>query len=108
MTPENSPKVLHTLYFILFDRSEESCKAYIDTSVKYLSGHPGMIEFSIGTLAYDLRRNISDLNFDVAMSILFENIAAYEDYEKSPGHATFLKETAGLVSSTRAFDAYTS
>lgn len=73
--------------------------------VKYLSHHHGVVLFDTGGLT-DIKRDVSFRNFDVGMDIIYDSKGSYDAYLKSPEHAAFLKDTAGMIKEEFVFDAY--
>jgi Stress responsive A/B Barrel Domain len=96
----------HMVFFQLLDVSEPSTDVFLDSCVKYLSGHPGQIHFSLGLRAVDIHRDVSDSAFDVAMHMIFENRSKYDDYAASQPHQNFITETAGMSTGRRVLDSY--
>jgi uncharacterized secreted protein with C-terminal beta-propeller domain len=105
-TEGNYPKsMFHNLYFSLTDKSEKNIKNFTDICVEYLSGHPGIQQFTTGGLT-DIKRDVSVRNFEVAVSIIYESKKAYDDYLKSKRHDDFFPATAGMIENTYIFDSY--
>lgn len=100
--PQN---VFHDLYFSLNDKSPASIENFTNICIKYLSKHPGILQFSTGGLT-DIQRDVSVRNFDVAVSIVYESKKAYDEYLKSKGHDEFFPATAGMIANTYIFDSY--
>jgi hypothetical protein len=94
----------HAVYFSLKDRSPTAIKALVAACEKYLTGHPGTVSFSVGTVAsYD--RQVNDRDFDVALFIVFESHAAHDAYQVADRHETFIAENAPNWAKVRVFDA---
>jgi hypothetical protein len=96
----------HMFFFKLADRSPATIHAFVDACVKYLSKHPGQTYFSVGLRAVEMRRDVNATNFDVAMHMVFRNVAAYKKYEASKRHDTFITVTAGISNSRVVYDSY--
>jgi hypothetical protein len=96
----------HMVFFQLLDLSDPAIDAFLDLCVKYLSGHPGQVHFSLGLRAVDIRRDVSDSAFDVAMHIIFENRGKYDAYAASRSHEDFITESAGMSTGRRVLDSY--
>lgn len=93
----------HAVYFSLKDRSPAAIKALVAACEKYLTGHPGTVSFSVGTVApYD--RQVNDRDFDVALEIVFESHAAHDAYQTAERHAQFIAEQAPNWAKVRVFD----
>ncbi len=105
-TDGNYPQsMFHNLYFSLTDKSPASIKKFTDICVTYLSGHPGIQQFTTGGLT-DIKRDVSVRNFEVGVSIIYESKKAYDDYLKSKKHDEFFLATAGMIKDTYIFDSY--
>ena len=99
------PRLMHSIYFSLVDKSEKSRAKFTDICLKYLSDHPGVSVFAIGALA-DMKRDVSVTNYDVAMNILWEGKKYYDSYLKSQSHDDFFPATKGMIADTYVFDSY--
>jgi hypothetical protein len=98
----------HNFFFQLADESKELRDRFIALCVKYLSGHPGQIYFSVGNRVLDIDRDVSGTNFDVSVNIIFENFDAYTKYSASPKHETFIAEAAGMSPTRVVYDSFLS
>ncbi len=76
---------------------------WLNACHRYLTGHPGEVSFSVGTLA-DLSRDVNDRDFDVALHIVFENRAAHDAYQTAPRHLKFIDENKADWKKVRVFD----
>jgi len=104
---DESP-VYHAIYFILKERTDAAFRKAIAESRRYLSSHPGILEFRIGRRCEDLRRGVNDCAFDIGMTILFRSARDYREYLDDPEHEAWYPATARVVmqSETRVLDAY--
>lgn len=96
----------HMVFFQLADRNPALMSKYIDACKRYLSGHAGQVLFAVGPRDIEIQRDVSALDFDVAMHIVFENRDAYDAYAADPRHEEFITETAGMSTGRRVFDSY--
>ncbi len=96
------PKLAHMVYFTLAEATPENRTKLVEACKKYLTGHPGVTYFSVGTLS-DMKREVNDRDFDVALNVVFENRAAHDKYQDSPRHQEFIK-LKGLWKKVRVFD----
>ena len=94
------------VYFTLASDTPENQEKLIAACEKHLSGHDGTVYFSVGALAKDLKRDVNDQGFQVALNIVFENKAAYEKYAPHARHLKFIEENKALWSKVRVFDSY--
>lgn len=99
------PRMMHSIYFSLADKSEASIKKFTEICMKYLSDHTGICVFAIGGLA-NMKRDVSITNYDVAMNILWKNKSFYSSYLTSKSHDEFFPATKGMILDTYIFDSY--
>lgn len=102
------PQQAHMVFFTLAEDTEQNCDALIAGCQKYLSGHDGTVYFSVGSRAEDLKREVNDRDFDVALHLVFANKKAYEKYGTHPRHLKFIEENEHLWGKVRVFDSYLS
>lgn len=100
--------VSHDVFFSLKEGTAENKKTLVEACHKYLKGHPGEAFFSAGVLAEDLKRSVNDLNFDVALHIVFNDKASQDKYQDAPRHLEFIEKNKSLWKSVRVFDSYVS
>jgi hypothetical protein len=94
----------HDVYFALKDNSGPSRDKLVAACKKYLSKHPGEVFFASGTLADDLKRDVNDRNFDVALHIVFKDRASHDKYQEAPRHKQFIAENKDNWAKVRVFD----
>ena len=100
------PKLAHMVFFTLKDQSAESRAEFVASCQKYLTGHPGTVHVSIGTIAEDVVESVSVRDFDVALHLVFENKEAGAKYQKSERHLAFVAENKAKFAKVRVFDSY--
>jgi Stress responsive A/B Barrel Domain len=98
------PMLAHMVYFSLKDNSPEATQKLVDACKKYLTKHEGEVFFGAGTLAKDLKREVNDQDFDVALHIVFQNRAAHDKYQVADRHEEFIKENKSNWKKVRVFD----
>jgi hypothetical protein len=96
----------HMVYFTLKDKSPDAKEAFVAACLKYLSKHEGTVYFSVGVRAEEFDREVNDVDFDVALHLVFKNKAAHDTYLTHPRHLKFLEENKELWSKARVFDSY--
>ncbi|MBI3823595.1 MAG: Dabb family protein [Planctomycetes bacterium] len=96
----------HDVYFSLKDNSPANKKKLVDACKKYLSGHEGEVFFAAGTLAEALKREVNDLQFDVALHIVFKDQAAHDKYQDAKRHQQFIDENKDNWKKVRVFDSF--
>ena len=100
------PMLSHDVYFSLKDNSPEAKQKLIAACKKYLTNHPGTVRFAVGPLAAEMKRDVNDRDFDVALHLVFENKAAHDQYAKAERHQKFIEETQDTWQKVRVFDSY--
>ena len=98
----------HMVYFTLKDRSPAAIDSLIAAARKYLTDHPGTTFFAVGTVVPDLQRPVNQLDFDVALQVVFDSREAHDAYQKHPRHVQFIEENKPNWERVRVFDAYVS
>lgn len=96
----------HDVYFSLKDKSPEAAQKLVAACKKYLTKHDGEVFFAAGVLCDDLKREVNDLNFDVALHIVFASKEAHDKYQVAERHEAFIKENKDSWSKVRVFDSY--
>ncbi len=94
----------HNVYFTLHDGSAAARHKLVAACKKYLTGHPGTISFAVGVVCAELNRPVNDLEFDVALHLLFQSIADHDAYQSAPRHDTFVEENKATWKKVRVFD----
>jgi hypothetical protein len=105
--PKETRKMLcHDVYFSLKDNSLPARQKLIAACKKYLTNHPGAVRFSVGPLAEEMKRDVNDRDFDVALHLVFKDKAAHDQYSESERHQQFIKENKDNWKKVRVFDSY--
>ena len=95
----------HMVYFTLKDKSPAAVEKMVAACQKYLTGHSGTVFFAAGTLIPDLARPVNQLDFDVALQVVFQDRAAHDAYQVHPRHLQFIEENKPGWERVRVFDA---
>ncbi|MCS7045484.1 MAG: Dabb family protein [Gemmataceae bacterium] len=98
----------HMVYFSLKEPTPQAKEKLVAACKKYLSDHPGTVFFAAGVLCEDLKRDVNDLDFDVALHLVFKDKAAHDAYQTAPRHEEFIKENRDSWKKVRVFDSYVS
>jgi hypothetical protein len=98
----------HMVYFTLKERSPVAVEKMVAACKKYLTGHPGTVFFAAGTPVPDLTRPVNQVDFDVALHVVFDSREAHDAYQVAPRHAQFIDENKPNWERVRVFDAYVS
>jgi quinol monooxygenase YgiN len=99
-------KLAHIVYFTLKESTPENVEALIAACDKYLSGHPGTLYYSAGSLVPDLTREVNQRDWDVALHVVFESREAHDVYQTAPRHLQFIEENKATWAKVRVFDSY--
>ncbi|MEL6858979.1 MAG: Dabb family protein [Pseudomonadota bacterium] len=99
-----SPLLTHSVFFDLKMDDADSVQALVDGCYEYLAPHDGIVYFSAGARHADYQREVNDLNFDVALTIVFENTAAQDAYQITEPHLEFIEVFNENWESVRVFD----
>jgi len=94
----------HDVYFALKDNSSKAKQELVDACKKFLSKHPGEVFFAVGTLNEELKRDVNDRDFDVALHIVFKDRAAQDKYQDAERHHQFINENKANWKKVRVFD----
>ena len=98
------PMLVHNVYFSLKDNSPDAKKKLVAACKKYLSKHPGTVHFGAGTLCEELKRPVNDVDFDVALHLVFKNKEAHDKYQDADLHKKFIEENRDNWKKVRVFD----
>jgi len=96
----------HDVYFSLKDTSPQAKEKLIASCKKYLTGHPGTVRFAVGPIADEMKRDVNDRDFDVALHLVFKSKAAHDLYAKAERHLKFIEENKDNWKKVRVFDSY--
>ena len=83
------PKIAHHVFFTLKDRSDASVQNLLSECNKYLNGHDGLIDFSVGVREKDLDREVNG-DFDVSLHMVFADRPSQDAYQICDPHQTFI------------------
>ena len=100
----NPMKLVHCVYFSLNDRSDDAKQKLVASCRKHLTGHRGTVVAAVSVLADQYARSVNDRDFDVAWTIVFEDAAAHDEYQKSERHLAFVAENDSTLKKKRVFD----
>ena len=102
---EDAPlRLAHDVYFTLHEPSPAKRAELVAACRKYLSGHDGVLFFSVGVRAAELARPVNDRDFDVALHITFDGQASHDKYQAAPRHKQFIDEQQKNWKKVRVFD----
>jgi hypothetical protein len=99
--------LVHNVFFSLKDSSPAARQMLLKACHKCLTDHPGVTFFACGTLVDSLKRPVNDRDFDVALHIVFTDLAAHDRYQVSERHRAFIGENQPNWEKVRVFDSIT-
>jgi hypothetical protein len=100
------PTLSHVVFFELKENTDAAREKLAAACQKYLSGHRGTVYFSVGALAEDLKRDVNDRDFHVALHVVFKNKTAHDAYMTNERHLKFIEECQEGWKKVRVFDSY--
>jgi hypothetical protein len=103
---KSEPQLGHMVFFTLKERTPDAREKLAGLCRKYLDKQEGTVYFSVGTLAEDLKRDVNDLEFDVALHLVFKDKASYDIYADHPRHLEFIDAGKASWAKVRVFDSY--
>ena len=99
-----SSRLAHHVFFTLNDDSPAKIAELVAACQKYLSNHPGVDSFDVGTLHAELARPVNDRNYHVSLHVVFVDRAAHDVYQTAPRHLQFIEEQKANWKQVRVFD----
>jgi hypothetical protein len=105
-TPAGERWLSHAVYFELADDSPAAVAQLEADCWALLSDLPGVRHFGTGTPALELDREVNDLDFDLALYVVFDSMEAHDAYQVSEPHQELLTRYAGGFTRVRVFDAW--
>ena len=97
-------RLAHMVFFTLKERTAEATDKLVAACRKYLNVQPGILFFAAGPLCKELNREVNDMDFDVALHLVFVDKAAHDAYQDDPTHHQFIKENKETWAKVRVFD----
>jgi hypothetical protein len=94
----------HNVYFTLSDNSAAARDSLVAACKQYLTDHPGIVFFAVGTMEEELARPVNDRAFDVSLHIVFDSLAAHNSYQDAPLHHQFVEQSKANWKQVRVFD----
>jgi hypothetical protein len=96
--------IAHNVYFSLTDNSPEAVAKLIHSAKTHLTAHAGSLFFAVGGVAKELNRPVNDQDFDVALHMVFSDMAHHDIYQTAPRHQKFIDESKENWAKVRVFD----
>lgn len=99
-------KYLHQVFFKLSDRTPQSFDVFTKSCWDLLSKHEGLEQFRLGFRDVEMQRPVSDQQFDVSMTMIFDRIESYMLYQQHPDHQKWITLYGSMSLNRRVFDSY--
>jgi hypothetical protein len=97
-------RLAHHVFFTLEDASSEKIDGLLAACQKYLTGHEGVLDFSVGVRDRELNRPVNNTDYHVSLHVIFANRAAHDVYQSAPRHLEFIAQEKGNWKSVAVFD----
>lgn len=99
-------KYIHQIYFRLSDRTPQTFDTFVQSCWELLSQHHGLEDFRLGFRDFEMQRAVSDQQFDISVTMVFESIDSYMLYRQHPDHQRWITLYGSMSLSRRVFDSY--
>jgi hypothetical protein len=96
----------HMVYFTLKDASPAAVDHLVDECQRLLKPLPGTTFFAAGKLAPEFQRPVNDLNYHVALNVVFDSKESHDRYQTAEEHLAFIAANRDNWAQVRIFDAY--
>ena len=94
----------HMVYFKLKDATPAATLKLVAACDQYLEPQAGVLYYSAGVRGADFKRDVNDLDFDVALHLVFKDKASHDAYEVHPEHLKFIEAGKANWTKVRVFD----
>ncbi|TWT84018.1 Stress responsive A/B Barrel Domain protein [Planctomycetes bacterium CA13] len=84
-------RLAHHVFFTLKDRSPVAVESLAKACEKYLDGHDGVVDFSVGTRDPELTRPVN-MDYDVSLHVIFKDRPSHDAYQTVEAHLQFIAE----------------
>lgn len=99
------PLLVHSVFFTLRDDTPAARERLVESCYRHLAPIEGITFFAAGARDEELTRDVNDLEFDVALTVVFEDRAAHDLYQPHERHQRFIAENKDSLAAVRVFDA---
>jgi hypothetical protein len=100
----HEPMLVHSVYFTLRESSPAARERLIESCYRNLASIEGIEHFYAGPRDEGLTRDVNDLEFDVALTVVFRDRAAHDRYQPDERHQRFITENKDGWARVRVFD----
>lgn len=98
------PLLVHSVYFTLKEDTPERRAALVDSCHRLLGKIPGIVALAAGPRDEELARDVNDLDFDIALTVVFRDRASHDLYQPHVKHQEFIAANLPNVERVRVFD----
>jgi hypothetical protein len=98
------PLLVHSVYVELKEDTPALRQKLIDDCHAYLAPIPGIVAFAVGPRDEGLDREVNDLDFDVALTVVFRDRASHDLYQPHARHQEFIARNKDNFARVRVFD----
>mgnify|MGYP001598767408 CR=1 FL=1 len=98
------PLLVHSVYFTLKEDTPERRAALVDSCNQLLAKIPGIVALAAGPRDEELTREVNDLEFDIALTVVFRDRAAHDLYQPHVKHQEFIAANLPNIARVRVFD----
>jgi Stress responsive A/B Barrel Domain len=102
----DEPAIGHMVFFELKDKSADSKKKLVDACYKLLKNHEGVLYFSAGPRAADIKEGVSAADWDVALHIVFKDKKSLDKYIPHPDHKKFVEDNRADWKGVKVYDSH--
>ena len=102
----DEPAIGHMVFFELKDKSKESKQKLVDACYKLLKNHEGVLYFSAGPRAEDIKEGVSAADWDVALHIVFKEKKFLDKYIPHPDHKKFVEDNRADWKGVKVYDSH--
>ena len=100
----DEPQIGHMVFFQLKEGTPAERQKLVDACKKYLKDHEGVVYFSAGPIGDQFKREVNDRDWDVALHVVFKDLASHDKYQTAPKHLQFIEENKACWKKVRVFD----
>jgi hypothetical protein len=97
-------RLAHHVFFTLADDSPTKIQGLLAACQKYLTGHEGVVDFSVGVRDLELARPVNNTEYHLSLHVIFADRAAHDGYQTAPRHLEFIAQEKANWKSVVIFD----